>query len=285
MFPLLGRPQTRRQGLGPRSGTAQLAQRVSPAPVPQSASQKDSKWWWVGGEGAGRREAGRRAEEFTSPISLSTLPHTDTSPSPSPPPIPPRRTAPGAVPPHPGPSPTAPPLPREATKPRPKYCGAEGAQAWEPRVSLPVTWTYRRPLMASASPGAPPGVGTRRRPPTLRTGRVLTCEGLRGTLPHLSNPSSPAWPAQSARAGVDPKASFLFWDPNARPCLTGLPPSRRRDSPSPCPGAAGARASSRWRRSGRARRGARRRPPGGRGRAAAAPGRGVQTGRGRHRNH
>lgn len=158
--------------------------------MPRSARQKGSK---------------RGAEEPANPISLSTLPHTDTAPSP--PPIPPSGTitaAPYAVPPHPGPGPTAPPGPREVAEPRPNFCGAQGAQAWEPRASLPVTWTYHRPLVASASPGAPPGVGARQtsprpRPPTLRTRRVLTCEGLRGTLPTF--PTHPLPPSQRSRLG------------------------------------------------------------------------------------
>lgn len=120
----------------------------------------------------------------------------------------------------------------------------------------------------------------RHAPRALRTRRVLTCEGLRGTLPTF--PTHPPPPSQRSR-GKGALRSPPFSDPNARPFLTGLPPSRRRATPpSPCRGAAWAPASSRWRRRGRARHGVHRGPAGGRGRAGAAPGRGVQTGRGRH---
>lgn len=119
------------------------------------------------------------------------------------------------------------------------------------------------------------------RPPRPPNQARANLRGAQRNPPHLSHPPSPAQPAQSGEGGL--KVPPPFSDPNARPFLTGLPPSRRRATPpSPCRGAAWARASSRWRRRGRARHGVHLGPAGGRGRAGAAPGRGVQTGRGRH---
>lgn len=136
-----------------------------------------------------------------------------------------------------------------------------------------MTWTYHRPLLASASSGAPPGVGERGGDPDSPNQARANLRGAPRNPPHLSIPPSPV---QLGRGRARPLALLR---PHRAPVPAGAAPvAVARDPPSPCRGAARTRASSRWRRSGRAR--GVHRAAVGRGRAGAAPGRAVQPGRG-----